>query len=564
MRKQARSWAAASAAIVGCSALVTATLVATTQVSANSATTFSYTGSAQSYVVPTGVTAVTIEAAGASGTDGYGALPDSPNGGNGAQVVATLTVTAGETLEVNVGQRGSASWTPGSGTFGGGGKGWQGGGASDVRQGGTALSNRVVVAGGGGGGDTTAGGAGGAPDGGNAAANSGSGGGQGGTQSGGGAAGTGGANNTAGQLGSGGQSDVSGNGGGAGGGGYYGGGGGACASVSTCTGGGGGSSYAAPSVTSNVAMQVGFNDGNGSIVITPVAAPDAVTISATVTVAGTVEEAAASLVEPNTLCFGSLGQTLVNCESIREVPTTSSVRRADQASRAFETESIISLPAPGPTVTQSGKLQLSGPKTLIKPTKEKPPATTKPIEIEQKIESTGPMGDLEAKTKLTVTPDTASTSKVEYKSEIQSSGLIATQLDDMVSSGVLAATISTGLKQATTAAKGSKIKVSYKLPKRAKWGQKVKVSPIFTGVAKKNLKYFNGTWTMYFSGKQKCNVAVKKGKGSCTLVLKGKAARGDVRRAVVSGNYYGKARVSGVTVTANGAKKSKIVLSGVR
>ena len=124
--------------------------------------TFSFTGAQQTFVVPAGVTSVTIEAWGAEGGTGYGTVPPIA-GGRGGYVVATIAVTPGETLFVYVGGQGQAGADAagGVGSFNGGGDGgssWGfyggggGGGASDVRPGGNALAARAVVAGGGGGG----------------------------------------------------------------------------------------------------------------------------------------------------------------------------------------------------------------------------------------------------------------------------------------------------------------------------------------------------------------------------------------------------------------------------
>ncbi len=105
--------------------------------------TFSYTGAAQTFSVPDGVTEVTIEAFGAQGC----------MGGLGGSTTATIMVTKDETLTIAAGGGGC----DGTGAnYNGGGLsdalylGPGGGGASDVRQGGTDLSNRIVVAGGGG------------------------------------------------------------------------------------------------------------------------------------------------------------------------------------------------------------------------------------------------------------------------------------------------------------------------------------------------------------------------------------------------------------------------------
>jgi hypothetical protein len=141
---------------------------------------FGFTGSPQSFVVPNGVTQLTIFTFGAAGGTGRGQVKNGTTvvsentGGSGAAggaAVATLAATPGESLQVNVGGRGAdadLSSPTANGGFNGGGTstrgvlgcltltdtalGGGGGGASDVRQSGTALANRVVVAGGGGGG----------------------------------------------------------------------------------------------------------------------------------------------------------------------------------------------------------------------------------------------------------------------------------------------------------------------------------------------------------------------------------------------------------------------------
>ena len=104
---------------------------------------FTFTGASQTFVVPAGVTQITVDANGARGGGFAFVAP-------GGRVVATIPVTAGETLIVNVGGEGGVNGQPG---FNGGGQGGAGvngaggGGASDVRRG----STRVVVAGAGGG-----------------------------------------------------------------------------------------------------------------------------------------------------------------------------------------------------------------------------------------------------------------------------------------------------------------------------------------------------------------------------------------------------------------------------
>ena len=234
--------------------------------------TFDFTGAAQSFVVPPYVTRLTVTARGAEG--GSGATYSNPRTpGLGGTTVATIPVTPGETLSINVGGAGGAGGasndpfftippTAGAGGFNGG-----GGGGSDVRQGGSALSKRVVVAGGGGGGSSNGLGA----SGGNGGASTGqagidgdAGGGKGGSGTAGGTGGTGG--------GLPGVSGTGGNGGGAvtsagggGGGGYFGGGGGGGSSGGG-GGGGGGSSFAISTAT-GVTMTQGDHRGDGQVVV---------------------------------------------------------------------------------------------------------------------------------------------------------------------------------------------------------------------------------------------------------------------------------------------------------
>lgn len=87
---------------------------------ASTTMTFDYTGAMQSFVVPSGVTSVTVTATGAGGgADGcFGAS-------GGGVTVATITVTPGETLDVFVGGQGGTASTPtgGAGGYNGGGAG---------------------------------------------------------------------------------------------------------------------------------------------------------------------------------------------------------------------------------------------------------------------------------------------------------------------------------------------------------------------------------------------------------------------------------------------------------
>ena len=122
---------------------------------------FNFVGHAQTWVVPTNVTLIGVDARGARG----GGNPSAPipQGGKGGRVQTMLAVAPGEMLIIYVGGRGGDLMGPntgGPGGFNGGGDGGidnvdfngpagGGGGASDVRQGGGDLTHRVVVAGGG-------------------------------------------------------------------------------------------------------------------------------------------------------------------------------------------------------------------------------------------------------------------------------------------------------------------------------------------------------------------------------------------------------------------------------
>ncbi|NBV14360.1 MAG: hypothetical protein EBS07_09880, partial [Sphingobacteriia bacterium] len=259
--------------------------------------TFNYTGSAQTFVVPTGVTSLTVEAWGAKGgNSGY-------TGANGGYTRGTITVTPGQTINVYVGGQGALP----AGGWNGGGNGGStstvgagGGGASDIRIGGSALADRVMVAAGGGGsGGSTiynaTGGAGGSgtfcasPYGnggqggggcaiggnggcaGGVANNYGTGGAGGGLTSGGATSGSGtGVFGTAGTLGIGGVGGnfAGRNGGGGGGGGYYGGAGGMSGNGGCNGGGGGGSSYVDNSIFSSITLTGGNNAGDGRVTFT--------------------------------------------------------------------------------------------------------------------------------------------------------------------------------------------------------------------------------------------------------------------------------------------------------
>jgi glycine rich protein len=267
------------------------------------AQTFPFANTEQVYVVPAGVTVVTITAKGADGDGTVG----SP-GGHGGIVNAQLQVTPGESLFVEVGGAGQGGQNGPGGANGGGGGGNRGpdsafgaGGASDVRlfscesdptlgcpSDSVSLNSRVLVAGGGGGagiadgGVSGAGGDAGQPGGVPTGAPADSAGGAGAqtqvfnagfgcTSGSSGAAGSGSIGGTGGGVT---HMGLLGSGGGGGGGGYFGGGGGgAClsnGSVSAyASGGGGGSDFAGPGAFDESTAVDTTTDADGSVTIVP-------------------------------------------------------------------------------------------------------------------------------------------------------------------------------------------------------------------------------------------------------------------------------------------------------
>ena len=117
---------------------------------------FTAPGTGGSFTVPAGVSALSVTLyGGAGGGTSFGGLTAA--GGDGAQVTATLAVSPGETLGVDVGGAGATgdgqSGLVTAGGANGGGNGFDsggGGGATDVTAGGSSL----LVAGGGGGAGT--------------------------------------------------------------------------------------------------------------------------------------------------------------------------------------------------------------------------------------------------------------------------------------------------------------------------------------------------------------------------------------------------------------------------
>ena len=100
--------------------------------------TFNWTGEAQTWTVPDGVTKATFDLYGAEG----GLAERKSSGGKGGRATATIPVSEGSSVQVNVGGQGQSNANPAEGGFNGGGigqLGGGGGGASDIRIDGTDL-----------------------------------------------------------------------------------------------------------------------------------------------------------------------------------------------------------------------------------------------------------------------------------------------------------------------------------------------------------------------------------------------------------------------------------------
>jgi len=227
-------------------------------VSAPVSTTLSYTGSDQTFTVPTGLTLITLDIKGAGGQGGVG---NSGSGGTGGRTQGNLTVSGGQVYKIVVG--GSSGNSYGGSGNSANSNGGDGGGLSGIFLTSVSFANAKGIAGGGGGS------AWGGTSGGNGGGSSGAGG------SGGGAAGGGGSQSAG---GSGGSSQSSYNGGqlqggnsnggnaGGGGGGYYGGGGGVQAGQDGA--GGGGSGYIGGLSSASTSAGGGnSNNSAGSVII---------------------------------------------------------------------------------------------------------------------------------------------------------------------------------------------------------------------------------------------------------------------------------------------------------
>ncbi|MEZ4734460.1 MAG: glycine-rich protein [Caldilineaceae bacterium] len=121
--------------------------------------TYTFTGAAQTWTVPEGVTRATFQLVGAPGGRSGGLSFSHVDGGHGADLTASLPWVPGTNVIITVGGPGGTNGNEAGGFNGGGGPyrnsfglAGGGGGATDIRIGGSAVTNRVLVAGGGGGG----------------------------------------------------------------------------------------------------------------------------------------------------------------------------------------------------------------------------------------------------------------------------------------------------------------------------------------------------------------------------------------------------------------------------
>ncbi|KKS51781.1 MAG: hypothetical protein UV82_C0019G0001, partial [Candidatus Magasanikbacteria bacterium GW2011_GWD2_43_18] len=109
--------------------------------------TFSYTGSMQTFTVPSGVTSINIETLGASGGYSDDGAAGNTRPGKGAKMSGTFSVTPGQVLKILVGREGTPAEGVGSGNRAGG-----GGGGTFV----TDINNVPLIVSGGGGGESWA------------------------------------------------------------------------------------------------------------------------------------------------------------------------------------------------------------------------------------------------------------------------------------------------------------------------------------------------------------------------------------------------------------------------
>ena len=136
----------ASASAATASDAYTGAVTAATQ--SNVEVNFAYTGNDQTFVVPTGVTKITVELLGAGGSTAYTGGGNGPDA-QGGYVYGDLAVTAGQTYVVVVGGQNNNGYAQ----YGGGGAGSYSYGGSGGGRSALVLNGSDVVTAGGGGGD---------------------------------------------------------------------------------------------------------------------------------------------------------------------------------------------------------------------------------------------------------------------------------------------------------------------------------------------------------------------------------------------------------------------------
>ena len=143
-------------------AIIIVILVSVNFLTAQTTQTFNYTGSQQTFTIPSCVSSISVDLRAAEGGNGLHANNSIMSlGGTGGRLQCDFPVSPGNVLYIYVGGAGGVGTSGGGlGGYNGGGQGgWRsdgyrgggGGGASDIRLNGTALSDRILIAGGAGG-----------------------------------------------------------------------------------------------------------------------------------------------------------------------------------------------------------------------------------------------------------------------------------------------------------------------------------------------------------------------------------------------------------------------------
>ncbi len=328
-----------------------------------------------SYTVPAGVTQIGVDLAGAQGGTSL-----SSQGGKGGRIQATLAVSPGEVLQLNVGGSGTnyQYCVSRAGGYNGGGSGYGygggGGGATDIRKGGTAVSNRVLVGGGGGGAGYNCGssngeygGAGDYPNGGfGTCCNYGSGtaqcyGGSGGSQSSGGVGSTCyGTPGSTSHLGANASTSYCYAGGG--GGGYWGGGSGAYA------GGGGGSSYYGGAGVSGATSTGNYQSGNGYITLCLYPVPGVISGTNSICIGGTsvlTQTGSAGVWSSSSTGIATIGSSTGTVTGVSAGVVTITYNGSNACGTAISTYSLTVNPNPAPITGTLSTCETGGTATLF-------------------------------------------------------------------------------------------------------------------------------------------------------------------------------------------------------